>query len=224
MHPTCEVPVFKPKDSEYANLESNSYKGPSEFDKKFFSNKKNISEVPDDCVWIFNILHFSGNKKEICDPLFYVRMFFNDKVNSFAARKNAGGYLFRDSNFPGKYIPFQKGTVVDDIEKYKVGQFSLKELMSSIYVGDDTGFMVSRPNDYSPIAYFLNSKNKFTFNAPKGEFTKQNIVSINVLPGNKKLYCVFVSNDQKIEKSFEDKEILFAKNFPLESLEKCYSK
>ena len=132
------------------------------FYMKNFSNKKTISEVPDDCVWIFNKVNFSGNKKEICDPLFYVGMFYNDKVNSFAAGKNAGGYLFRDYNFRGKYIPFLKGMVVDDIQKYKVGAFSLKGLMSSIYVGDDTGFMVSRPNDYSPIAYFLNSKNKFT--------------------------------------------------------------
>ncbi len=74
------------------------------------------------------------------------------------------------------------------------------------------------------MAFFLDSSKYYTFEPRAGTYRKDNTNSITVLPRNRKLFCLLGLNCKKSEKAFTDNEILFSSSYPLDNIEKCYTK
>ncbi len=132
IHPRCDVPVKKPVDVEFADLDDNFYQGPSKEEKETLTKQHILNAVPANCVWVWTCVSFTGILKEICKPLSYVGKELDNKISSFAAGSEAQGYLFELSYFKGKFLYFSKGTNVEDWANYMISDFTLQGLISSI--------------------------------------------------------------------------------------------
>lgn len=62
---------------------------------------------------------------------------WNDKIVSFSVGSELNGFLYEGANYSGKFLKFVHSTVVENLGKFSVGNVNLKNIISSVYFGDE---------------------------------------------------------------------------------------
>ncbi len=227
MHPSCDVPVSKPKELEFvefADFAANTYQAPTTEEKAGLTMQDVISKVPANCIWVFLEKNFAGKKMEICKSMNYVGDEFNEKIVSFAVGQDVNGYFFEHARWRGDFLRFSRRTAVDDVAKFTYGDIKLDKLISGVYVGNDSAIAIKSPKLDFQTVYWLNNETQFTFTPSFSPMNNDNINSLNILLGNKNVVCAFTDGKNQVEKEFTSNQVLFAADSPKPNLVKCYAK
>jgi hypothetical protein len=97
--------------------------------------QKLIDSVPANCLWLFKGNNFTGEKYVVCNNVSLLPGSFNDHIDSFIAGKKCKGKLYEHEKYTGFSFGFNEGMIVRDISIFKLGNFNLKNNLSSISLG-----------------------------------------------------------------------------------------
>jgi hypothetical protein len=161
IHPSCDVPAVKPPADEIADFDGDTSVQTKVLAEKTERLKYVELETPSRCIWIFDQVGFMGNKLEICASKALTGTLLDNKVASFSVGKYVNGYFYENGNYTGKFVKFTKGTKVDDILKFSFGTLNLKDVVSSVWFGDEdsTAFVAKKEEEATVLAKLLAAKN-----------------------------------------------------------------
>ena len=106
--------------------------------------------TPAKCIWVYDQADLQGNKREICESTDLSQTTWNDKIVSFCVGSEINGYFYEGPNYTGKFLKFMKSTVIDNLSKFSAGGVNLKNIISSVYFGDDD-IATKRKKEMQPI-------------------------------------------------------------------------
>jgi len=242
--PSCDVPVHKPKEpTPVFDVDAPDTKIPESTPEQL-TIKRVAEGCKANCICLFSVKSFRGDKKEICSGAKNLGD-FDDKTASIIMGKDVHGIAFEDENYGGMYLPLQKGTAYEDIAAVKIGKKDGKDLtlagmISSVYIGYDPAVILKLKNQKSSMSRMLsisqtssNGWGRFRSMGPisiemvdfNGSWSKDTVEYLSNIPGNKKIECLFnddaksLSNGQTRE--LKPSEIIYPKDFPKTYLVRC---
>jgi hypothetical protein len=227
MHPTCDVPVSKPKDFEFADIEADTSTQTKAMETPQMRSLKEITEsIPKNCLWVFNKPNFGGDKLEICSNLEFVGYKHDNKILSFVAGADTEGYFFADPKWGGQFLKFTKGLAIDDTVDITLGKVYLRESISSVWLGNNDFLILWAATDlYQKIynrMFVADKQNKFELYFTKSNSNKH-ISKLGLYhPSGKIIKCSFTDGkNQRKEITYEKTEIIDSSSWPYHLLEWC---
>jgi hypothetical protein len=222
MHPSCDVPVYKPKDEPIADLEadtSSQTKSIETNDMKIL--KDTTAAVPKNCLWVYDQTNFKGNKLEICSNKWFVGNLFNDKIQSFVAGADTEGYFFEHSRWEGNFLPFTKGLSIDDCAKFTFGTVNLKNQISSVWL-EHNAFVTMFTKTGAALNYFFYKNNNFKVDFVRNN-SKSNLTKFAIYnPTGKDIECSYIQgqSDRKTV-IYKKNNLIDSSSWPKETIEWC---
>jgi hypothetical protein len=93
--------------------------------------------TPAKCIWVYDQVDLLGTKLEVCQTTDLSKTTWNDKIVSYSVGAEVNGYLYENPYYSGKSIKLLKGTVIDNLGKFSVSGVNLKNIISSVYFGEE---------------------------------------------------------------------------------------
>lgn len=218
MHPSCDVPVYKPKEEPIADLEADTSAQSKSIETDAMKSLKEATVVPKNCLWVYDQTNFKGNKLEICSSLAFFEHTFNNKIYSFVTGAEMEGYFFSDNNFEGNFLTFTKGLSIDDTAKFTFGSVNLKDEISSVWIGNPAFLIVYSKT--SVMNFFLNKE--MGFKVTFGRANRSNVDKFGIFnPTGKKIECSFIEGTSRETLTFEKNDIINSSSWPKNFLEGC---
>jgi hypothetical protein len=229
IHPSCDVPVSKPKGFAFGDFEQDY--SADVIAKMILENKSKetydqLLAGKNKCIVAFDQPFLKGNKFEICASTPSIKnaqgVSFNKKIASFIAGSEVTGYFFDENDYNGNFVTFKKSDVVNDVTSIGANNF-----ISSIWLGgDDIVSIVSTvgslANKYQNFMMTPGRRATFT----KGLRTQSKLIRF-WRPSGRKVECVFSNNKASVlNRIFENKGVneITVSNWTRDQIDSCIMK